>query len=65
MPPKKRKSGGGGSKICGAIKSTIHSQDMFGESVSQKIDGGDDAVRTGLGSCCSIMLLLITLLYAY
>jgi len=38
---------------------------MFGEGVSQKIDGGDDAIRTGLGSCCSILLLLITGLYAY
>ena len=38
---------------------------MFGQEYQMKIDGGDDQLKTGLGTICSVILLIITAVYAY
>ena len=38
---------------------------MFGEGISMKVDGGDDQLKSGLGTFCSILLLIVTSMYAY
>ena len=30
-----------------------------------KIDGGEDQVKSGMGTFCSVLLLLVTTVYAY
>ena len=49
------------SKLYGVCRS----QDSFGESYSMKLEDGNDKLQTVMGSLCSIILLLITLFYAY
>ena len=44
--------------------STLKSQDLFSESFNLRIDDGDDSIKSGFGTCCSILLLLVTALYA-
>lgn len=38
---------------------------MFGEGFSIKLDDGDATLKSWMGTCCSLLLLTITGLYAY
>ena len=49
----------------GAIGGAAKNQDMFGQEYQMKIDGGDDQIKSGLGTMCSLLLLIITGVYAY
>ena len=46
-------------------KHALEGQDMFGEGISMKVDGGDDQLKSGFGTFCSILLLVITGVYGY
>ena len=45
--------------------SLVSSQDMFGESFTMKLESDSDSIKTVFGSLCSIILLMVTLFYAY
>ena len=47
-------------KIC----SLARSQDIFGDSFNMKLDSGDESIKTLSGSLCSLLLLMVTILYA-
>ena len=50
------------------VQSTLgfmSSQDSFGESFTMKLESDSDELKTVMGSLCSILLLCITLFYAY
>ena len=38
---------------------------MFSEGVSMKIDGGDDTIKSCMGTLCSLLLLVVIGAYAY
>ena len=43
---------------------TCRGQDLFGESLSMKLEGETHVVQSYGGSCCSLLIMCITVLYA-
>ena len=37
---------------------------MFSESFNLRIEDGDDSIKSGFGTVCSLLLLIVTALYA-
>ena len=48
---------------CSSVSTSLKNNDMFSVPFSLRIDGGDDAIRSFLGTTCSFLLLLITAFY--
>ena len=67
MPPlhHPNKVGGHAKNHCVYLAATaIQSADVFGSSFSLRISNErDDEIKSGLGTCCSLILLLITAVY--
>ena len=40
-------------------------RDWFGESYVMKIDGGDASLQSYMGSLCSILIMMLILIYSY
>ena len=66
-PPAKKKKNrpSGFSKCMTGINEAAKGQDMFGQEYQMKLEGGEQEIKSGLGTFCSLILLGITIIYAY
>ena len=60
----KQSSGSKDESCLKGLGATLKSQDMFSESFAMRIDGGDSSIGSGMGTFCSLILLLVTAVYA-
>ena len=60
----KQSSGSKDESCLKGLGATLKSQDMFSEQFAMRIDGGEQALGSGMGTFCSLILLLITVVYA-
>ena len=62
--PRRKAAPGPKESMCSQVGKAVKSQDMFSEQFSLRIDDGDDSIKTGFGTFCSLILFVVTALYA-
>ena len=66
-PParKKKTRPGGFSRAMAGVSKAVKGQDMFGQEYQMKLEEDEIQVKSGLGTICSLILLVITAGYGY